>query len=380
MLLQISKQKLLDILTIVGSAIERRHTINILSNVKIQISKDQLIATGSDLEVELKAKCTLNDGECIVEGETTIPARKLLEICKSLPPQAILKLTATEDDRCIITSGKSKFTIGTRPTDDFPMLLNGELKGVVVEVEQSELKRLFDKTAFAMAVQDVRFYLTGTLLEISPSLLKAVTTDGHRMAICETVIESNTPETKKVIIPRKGVSEIQRLVAANNKKLKLYFSNEFLHAEISQTTKDGDELTVFLTTKLIDGKFPDYSRVIPTRNDKKANLTLADFKDCLTRVAILSNEKIKGIILTFAPGELLLSARNPEQDEAIESLQIEYEDEQLEISFNGQYLIDVLNNIGHSEIEIQMASENESVLLKNPSDSTLTYVVMPMRA
>jgi DNA polymerase-3 subunit beta len=254
------------------------------------------------------------------------------------------------------------------------------MKGIEVNVEQGELKRLFDKTAFSMAVQDVRFYLTGTLLEIGESLLKAVTTDGHRMAICETVIESNTPGIQKVIIPRKGVNEIQRLMTAQNKKIKLYFTNEFLHAEIDQTTKDGEEFTVFLTTKLIDGKYPDYARVIPIGNDKKSLIPLIDFKDCLARVAILSNEKIKGIILTFEPGELLLAARNPEQDEATETLAIDYEDDPLEISFNAQYLIDVLANIGHSEVELQMATENKSILVKNPSDSTLTYVVMPMRA
>lgn len=379
MQLHITKQKLLDILNLVSSAIERRHTIPILANAKLQISKDEMIITGSDLEVELVGKCALTQGECIKEGETTIPARKLLEICKSLPPQASIKLTVTDGDRCIITSGKSKFTIGTRPTDDFPVLFNGELNGIEVNVEQSELKRLFDKTAFSMAVQDVRFYLTGTLLEIDESFLKAVTTDGHRMAMCETTITSTATEKKQVILPRKGVGELQRLMTSNDKNIKLYFSNEFLHAQINQTTKDGEEYSISLTTKLIDGKFPDYNRVIPIGNNKNALIPLDEFKNCLTRVAILSNEKIKGIVLTFEPGELLLAARNPEQDEAIESLTVDYEDDVLEISFNAQYLLEVLNNISHPEVEIQMATETKSVLIKNPADSTQTYVVMPMR-
>ena len=204
MRLKIAKESLLNVLSHVVGAVERRHTLNILSNVKVQVSQASLTITGSDLEVELVASTTLAEGACLQAGETTVPARKLMDICKSLPTAALIDLQITEDQRCILKSGNSRFVLGTLPAEDYPLLTTENTQGTQVAVTQRELKRLFEKTAFAMAVQDVRFYLTGTLLEIDNNQLRAVTTDGHRLALCETVASSNATQLIQAIVPRKA--------------------------------------------------------------------------------------------------------------------------------------------------------------------------------
>ena len=381
MRLKIAKESLLNVLSHVVGAVERRHTLNILSNLKIQVTAEALIVTGSDLEVELVASTQLAEGACLQAGETTVPARKLIDICKSLPSAALIDLQITDDQRCILKSGNSRFVLGTLPADDYPLLNTENTQGTQVTVTQRELKRLFEKTAFAMAVQDVRFYLTGTLLEIDANQLRAVTTDGHRLALCETAAQSTATQPIQAIVPRKAVAELQRLLSVEDEQLSLLIGRELLNVTIRMASRDKEQadITVRFTTKLIDGKFPDYRRVIPRGGDKNVIIAHDVFKQSLQRVAILSNEKLRGVFLNFNAGSLQLRANNPEQDEAIEDLAIQYADAPLEMSFNAQYLIEVLGVLDGEDVSMTMTQANQSVLVQDPSHTDQTYVVMPMR-
>lgn len=381
MRLKIAKESLLNVLSHVVGAVERRHTLNILSNVKIQTTLQALTITGSDLEVELVASTTLADGACIEAGETTVPARKLVEICKSLPSAALIDLQITEDQRCILKSGNSRFVLGTLPAEDYPLLSTENSLGTQVQVTQRELKRLFEKTAFAMAVQDVRFYLTGTLLEIDQNQLRTVTTDGHRLALCEVLASSTATSSIQAIVPRKAVGELQRLLSIEDEQLTLLIGRELLNVTINTPSRDKEQgdITVRFTTKLIDGKFPDYRRVIPRGGDKHVLIAHDVFKQSLQRVAILSNEKLRGVFLNFSQDTLQLRANNPEQDEASEDLVIQYQDAPLEMSFNAQYILDVLSVLDGDDVRMSMTEANQSVLVQDPAHPDQTYVVMPMR-
>lgn len=381
MRLKIAKESLLNILSHVVGVVERRHTLNILSNVKIQASQEALTITGSDLEVELVASMPFVNGACIQAGETTVPARKLMDICKSLPTAALVDLQITEDQRCILKSGNSRFVLGTLPAEDYPLLTTETTQGTQVQVTQRELKRLFEKTAFAMAVQDVRFYLTGTLLEIDTQQLRAVTTDGHRLAMCETNAQSTATQALQAIVPRKAVAELQRLLSVEDEALTVLIGRELLNVTIGMPSRDKEqgEVTVRFTTKLIDGKFPDYRRVIPRGGDKTVTIGHDVFKQSLQRVAILSNEKLRGVFLNFYTDTLQLRANNPEQDEAIEDLTIEYQHNSLEMSFNAQYLLDVLGALDGDDVSMTMTEANQSVLVQDLQHQDQVYVVMPMR-
>lgn len=381
MRLKIAKESLLNVLSHVVGAVERRHTLNILSNLKIQVTAQVLTVTGSDLEVELVASMPLNEGACLQAGETTVPARKLIDICKSLPSAALVDLQITEDQRCILKSGNSRFVLGTLPAEDYPLLSTENSQGTQVTVTQRELKRLFEKTAFAMAVQDVRFYLTGTLLEIDANQLRAVTTDGHRLALCETAAQSTAAQPIQAIVPRKAVGELQRLLSVEDDQLSLLIGRELLNVTITVPNRDKEQgdTTVRFTTKLIDGKFPDYRRVIPRGGDKHVIIAHDVFKQSLQRVAILSNEKLRGVFLNFNADSLQLRANNPEQDEAIEDLAIQYADAPMEMSFNAQYLLEVLGVLDGDDVSMSMTEANQSVLVQDPSHTDQTYVVMPMR-
>lgn len=381
MRLKIAKESLLNVLSHVVGAVERRHTLNILSNLKIQVTAQALTVTGSDLEVELVASMPLNEGACLQAGETTVPARKLIDICKSLPSAALVDLQITEDQRCILKSGNSRFVLGTLPAEDYPLLSTENSQGTQVTVTQRELKRLFEKTAFAMAVQDVRFYLTGTLLEIDANQLRAVTTDGHRLALCETAAQSTAAQPIQAIVPRKAVGELQRLLSVEDDQLSLLIGRELLNVTITVPNRDKEQgdTTVRFTTKLIDGKFPDYRRVIPRGGDKHVIIAHDVFKQSLQRVAILSNEKLRGVFLNFNADLLQLRANNPEQDEAIEDLAIQYADAPMEMSFNAQYLLEVLGVLDGDDVSMSMTEANQSVLVQDPAHTDQTYVVMPMR-
>ena len=384
MRLKISKDLLLNVLSHVVGAVERRHTLSILSNIKLQVTKQQLTVTGSDLEVELVASAQLVAGACLQAGETTVPARKLVDICKSLPNAALIDLQVTDDQRCIIKSGNSRFVVGTLPAEDYPLLAsNGIVAGESVQVAQSELKKLLDKTAFAMAVQDVRFYLTGTLIEVEAGQLRAVTTDGHRLALSETSAVFEGSNTLQAIVPRKAVGELQRLLTIDEQPLTLIIGRELMNVSITlpgrDKEKEGNDIVVRFTTKLIDGKFPDYRRVLPRHGTKIVLINHDLFRHSLQRVSILSNEKLRGVFLVFKNNELQLKANNPEQDEAVEDLAISYEGDSLEMSFNAQYLLDVMGVLNGDEVQLTLSEANASALVQDPTTNSSLYVVMPMR-
>lgn len=379
MRLKISKEQLLNVLSHVLGAVERRHTLNILSNIKFQVTQEQLTVIGSDLEVELVASTALDAGACIEAGETTVPARKLADICKSLPNAALIDLQVNAEQRCILSSGKSRFVLSTLPAEEYPLLAStGVVQGETIQVAQTELKKLLDKTAFAMAVQDVRFYLTGTLIEAGEGKLRAVTTDGHRLALSETTANLSSNNTLQAIVPRKAVGELQRLLTQEDHQLSVVIGRELMNVSIQIAGKEHD-VTVQFTTKLIDGKFPDYRRVLPRHGNKIVTVEHDVFRQSLQRVAILSNEKLRGVFLNYTADELQLRANNPEQDEAVDDVAIQYGGEPLEMSFNAQYLLDVLNVLDGEGVQMTLSEANASALIQDPTVEHNLYVVMPMR-
>ena len=388
MKLKITKDLFLRALSQVSSAVERRHTLPILSNLKLDVTATHLTLTASDLEVELVAVIPLPEGACLEAGATTLSARKLNDICKSLPAAALIDLQTTDDRRCQLKSGSSRFMLGTLPAEDFP-LLNGGLgdalaAGTKLQIDQRDLKRLLDKTAFAMAVQDVRFYLTGMLFEASEGLLRTVTTDGHRLAMLEASAVLEGSASVQAIVPRKGVLELQRLLGTDENQLSILLGREFLSVSLTQASKEKEgqassDIEIRFTTKLIDGKFPDYRRVIPKNGDKVMQVELDEFKHTLQRVAILSNEKLRGVFLQLNDHNMQMRANNAEQDEAVEDLHINYQGTPLEMSFNAQYLLDILNVLDGTTFQMTLSDANASALVQDPAAGGATYVVMPMR-
>jgi DNA polymerase III subunit beta len=381
MKLNISKDLFLKVLSQVAGAVERRHTLAVLSNVKLEVTDQQLTLTASDLEVELIASVALPAGACVDAGATTLSARKLMDLIKSLPQAAMISLQAGDDQRCQLRSGSSRFVLGTLPAEDFPLLGDSNHQGAHVRIGQTAFKQLLDKTAFAMAVQDVRFYLTGMLLEAGEGQLRTVTTDGHRLALSETTAELDAQaSTIQAIVPRKGVIELQRLLSAEENELDLVVGREFLTVSLQVNAgKDDTPVQIKFTTKLIDGKFPDYRRVIPRNGTKVVQVDLESFRQTLQRVAILSNEKLRGVFLNFNDQNMQLRANNPEQDEAVEDLPIAYSGDALEMSFNAQYLLDIMSVLGAQNVQMTLSEANASVLVQDPTVEDSMYVVMPMR-
>ena len=383
MKLKISKEQMLILLNSVGSVVDKRGNIPVLANIKISVFNDKVTLVGSDLEVELIASMKLEKGSCIQEGETTLPAKKLIDIFKALPSKSTATIELTTPERCTVSSRPSKFTLGTLPADIYPLISENNSSAqepLCIQIPQYELKRLFEKTSFAMAVQDVRYYLTGILLDYDSEILKAVATDGHRLAFCEASVTANSRDNRQVIVPKKGVAELQRITGHVEDVIQLILNREYLHMNITHKSKDDSaDIEIKMTTKLIDGKFPDYRRVIPRNNHKQAILPCLEFKQTLNRAAILSNEKLRGLNLSFEGTILTIQARNADQDEAIDHLDIKYEDAPMSIAFNGTYLTDALSCIDSEEIVLEMGEENQSILVKNPVDPTCCYVVMPMR-
>ena len=311
MQLSINRESLLKAINLIAKAADKRHNMVILGNIKLQLSESELILTASDLEVELTSKLKLPAGACIEAGTTTLPAIKLKDICKSLPAQAQINLTTQENERCLLTSGKSRFTLGTLPSEDYPSLGNPE-NITALTISRSRLIDLIHKTQFAMAIQDVRYYLTGMLFDVSQQQLTTVATDGHRLALARSVIDIDSDLNMQAILPRKAVIELERLATELGKMLgdkdnnvTLSFGREFLQVslpfgEVDSTGQVSTDLMVTFTARLIDGKFPDYRRVMPSNTDKLALFSKEKMTDVLRRVAILSNEKSRGVVFNFA--------------------------------------------------------------------------------
>ena len=358
------REAILSPLQAVIGVVERRQTMPILANVLIAGRDDQLSLTATDLEVELVARTKVNLQQA---GEITLPGRKLLDIIRALPEKASVTVSI-EGERATVRSGKSRFTLTTLPASDFPTV--DDIKAQqTLRVDQQMLRRLLDKTHFSMAQQDVRYYLNGMLLEIAGNVLRTVATDGHRLAYCETVLESPSAAGQQVIVPRKGVLELQRLLGGDG-AVELAVGSNHVRAQIGE---------IRFTSKLIDGRFPEYGRVIPADPPKQIKADRDTLRSALQRAAILSNEKYRGIRLALKANTLILQSHNPEQEEAEEELEVAYTGEEVEIGFNVNYLLDALAAVDGNEVQIGLTDANNSCLLSAPNVLTAKYVVMPMR-
>ncbi|MCP1314147.1 MULTISPECIES: DNA polymerase III subunit beta [unclassified Halomonas] len=362
----ISREALLRPLTLVAGVVERRQTLPVLSNVLIQVEGDQVALTGTDLEVELVGRTVASQVE--QEGGATVPARKLMDICKSLPEQSEIQL-ALEEGRAVLRSGRSRFTLSTLPVAEFPNIEDGA-SSQELSIPRGTLKHLIEATSFAMAQQDVRYYLNGMLLDIQNHLLRAVATDGHRLAMCSRQTEVAVAEPQKMIVPRKGILELSRLLDDSDEPVSLTLGATHLRAHTGDFT---------FTSKLIDGKFPDYERVVPKNGDKVLIADRAELRQVLSRTAILSNEKYRGVRLYLEEGNLKVMANNPEQEEAEENVAIEYTGPGMEVGFNVGYLVDVLAVLDEERVQMTLADPNSSALLEEPGGGDALYVVMPMR-
>lgn len=362
----IAREDFLTPLQLVSGAVEKRHTLPILSNVLIKVEEGSLWLTGTDLEVELIASTALTGD--VVDGEVTVPARKLFDICRSLAPEAMIEI-GVDGNKVLVKSGRSRYTLSTLPADDYPNLEDWEGE-IEFEISQKNLRSLIEKTHFSMAQQDVRYYLNGLSLELEGDLIRSVATDGHRLALSKHTLDGATFPTNQVIIPRKGVMEILRLIGDEDASLKIQIGANHIRLYSSE---------FIFTSKLVDGRFPDYRRVLPRDGDKTVLADKALLKDALTRASILSNEKFRGIRLDLSSGEVQITANNPEQEEAVEVIDVDYQGDSLEIGFNVAYLIDVLAAIDDETIKLTLADSNSSALVEAQSTDKCLYVVMPMR-
>jgi DNA polymerase-3 subunit beta len=360
------RENLLKPLQAVQGVVERRQTLPILANFLLTIKDGRLSITGTDMELELVASTELPDAEA---GEVTVPARKLVDICRSLPADAEIHLEV-DGERAQVRSGRSRFTLATLPAVDYPSSdsLTGELR---VTVKEGQLRRLLELTHFAMAHQDVRYYLNGLLLDIGEGLLRAVATDGHRLAIAEIPVETGDT-ARQVIVPRKGISELLRLLGNGDAEVTIDVGSNAIQITLPE---------VRLTSKLIDGKFPDYRRVVPKveDSDKTVVVDRERVRQALTRAAILSNDKYRAVRLCLEPNVLRVVANNPEQEEAEDEVEVVYEGEGLEIGFNVSYLIDALTALPGEEAEIHLGDSSSSCLITPKGEGDCQYVVMPMR-
>lgn len=361
----VSREAFLKPLQLVVGVVERRQTLPILSNVLISLQGSALSMTGTDLEVEIVGLSELDTGG--EEGDITVPARKLLDICRSLPEAAEIQFSVA-GGKATLKSGRSKFTLTTLPAEEFPSVESGA-DDLEFALTTDTLKALIDATSFAMAQQDVRYYLNGMLLEVSLNNIRLVATDGHRMALCDGESEVDTAEKTSVILPRKGVVELARLLADDD-NIQMAIGSS--HVRIS-----GADFR--FTSKLVDGAYPDYQRVLPKGGDKVVVGDREELKQAFARTSILSNEKYRGVRLQLSPGSLKMVANNPEQEEAEEVVNVNYDGEELELGFNVSYLLDVLNVMSGTSVRFTLLDANSSALIEDPASPDAVYVVMPMR-
>jgi len=359
------RETLLKPLQIVSSVVERRQTSPILANTLLSISGKQLTLTGTDLEVEMIATTEV---DCDEDGDITLPARKLLDLCKTLPDGAKIDINI-EKDRATIRSGRSRFTLATLPAVEYPNIEPIEAP-VSLRLPQAQLKQLIENTQFAMAQQDVRYYLNGLLLEISPKGVTTVATDGHRLAYSRVETETGVDDTRQVIIPRKGVVELHRLLETDETPVEIQIGKNHIRLILPSVT---------FTSKLIDGKFPDYQQVIPSNPGRSVVANRDNLHQVFNRIAVLSNEKFRGMRLQLEQNLLRASVHNPEQEEAEEEIEVNYGGEEFEIGFNIGYFMDALSAIRGDEVSISFTDSNHSCLVQGLKDDQSRYVIMPMR-
>lgn len=361
----IQREALLKPLQQVVGVVERRQTLPVLANLLVNVASGRVALTGTDLEVEMVASAEAQDTEA---GEITIPARKLFDICRALPDGVRIDLKQTAE-RVTLNAGRSRFTLATLPATEFPVIENIELVDRV-SLSEATLKDLMDRTAFAMAHQDVRYYLNGMLLDLRENSLRCVATDGHRLAMAETSVDAKASTRRQIIIPRKGVLELQGLFESGDGTVELEFGRNHLRV------RRGD---VQFTSKLIDGRFPDYEAVIPIGADKEVRAVREEFRGSLQRAAILSNEKYRGVKLDVSLNKLRIVAHNPEQEEAIEELEVKTGVAELSVGFNVNYILDALGALRGEEVVICLRDGQSSCLLRSSDSEASRHVIMPLR-
>lgn len=349
----------------VSGTLGGRASLPILGNLLIKVEDNQLSMTATDLEVELISRVTL-EGD-FEAGSITVPARKFLDICRGLPDSAVITVLL-EGDRIQVRSGRSRFSLATLPANDFPNIEDWQSE-VEISLTQAELRGLIEKTQFSMANQDVRYYLNGMLFEIDGSTLRSVATDGHRMAVSQTELGADFAH-KQIILPRKGVLELVKLLDDPEQSVVLQIGSSNLRADVNNFV---------FTSKLVDGRFPDYRRVMPQSTNKVLLANCDELRQCFSRAAILSNEKFRGVRVNLDDNEMRITANNPEQEEAEEVLDVTFEGDAIEIGFNVSYILDVLNTLRCDNVRISMSDANASALVENAEDDSAMYVVMPIR-
>ena len=361
----LQREVLLKPLAQVVNVVERRQTLPVLANLLVKVRAGELSLTGTDLEVEMVARTSVEDAQ---DGEITIPARKLFEIIRALPDGS--KVTVSQSgDKVTVQAGRSRFSLASLPANDFPSVDEAEATERVT-VPEASLKELIERTAFAMAQQDVRYYLNGLLFDLREGILRCVATDGHRLALCEAKLEDAAASKRQIIVPRKGVQELQRLLEGGDRSLELELGRSHIRVKRDDVT---------FTSKLIDGKFPDYEAVIPIGADREVKIEREVFRAALQRASILSNEKYRGVRVEVSPGQLKISAHNPEQEEAQEEIEAETHVDGLAIGFNVNYLLDALSALRDEHVVLFLRDANSSALLRGADSVHCRHVVMPLR-
>jgi DNA polymerase-3 subunit beta len=362
---KIEREMLLESLTTVTSVVERRQTLPILANVFIRLKGSQLTLVGTDLEVEISVDTEALSGE---DGECTVTARKLLDICRALPETAIIDFSG-ESDKAKLRSGRSRFTLQALPPTDFPRLDAGSWEERF-KMPQSALKSLFDRTGFSMAQQDVRYFLNGVLLELDQNTITAVATDGHRLARSRATLANSVSSQRQIIVPRKAVVELGRFLGEGSDEVTVEINANHIRLTRPRAT---------LVSKLIDGKFPDYKAVMSQVLNQKMVTDRQKFYEVLARTAVLTNEKYRGIRLELSEGSLKLSAHNPEHEEATDEIPVDYGGSKIEIGFNVTYLMDALKALSTDTVEAELQDSNTGCMLHEPGDDDTLYLIMPMR-
>jgi len=364
--LKAAQEKFLSALQAVSGIVERRHTLPILANVLIRKTGPTIEFTTSDLEIQVRTSVEL--GGDASNFATTVGARKVIDILRSLPADQMVTLSATQS-KLTLVGGKSRFTLQTMPADDFPLVQESADFGPMFSVPQKTLRNLISQVHFAMAVHDIRYYLNGILFVAEGKSLTLVATDGHRLALAQATLDSDIPK-QEVILPRKTVLELQRLLRDDDTAIELRFAPN--QAKFSFAGME-------FVSKLVEGKFPDYNRVIPKNHKNKVTLGRSPLLQSLQRAAILTSDKFKGVRVNIEPGTLRIASSNAEQEEAMEELEIDYGGDAIEIGFNVTYLIDALTNMGQEMVTVELQDTNSSALITVPDQAGFKYVVMPMR-
>ncbi|HHB91810.1 MAG TPA: DNA polymerase III subunit beta [Thioploca sp.] len=368
MYFEISRKELLPPLKMIIGVVEQRQTSQILANTLIEVKDNRLYLTATDAEVEVACNLLLESNISVdSNGETTLPARKFFDICKSLSDTTTIQVTS-ENNQATIKAGKSKFKLQTLPAIDFPDRPKLQ-EQTNFTISQRNLKNLLYKTSFCVAVNDVRYYLNGLLLEIANGKISLIGTDGHRMAAAQ--LDFDTETDAKVIIPRKAVLELSKLLTDSDDEIKISFDDNHILFKLNDSLE--------ISSKLIDGTFPDWQNVIPAEPDKIVVIETNILKQALTRAVILSNEKYKGVRLALTNNQLNISAKNSYQEEAEEVIEVEYTGDDLEIGFNGTYLLDAINIVSTNMVQIALSDSNSSCLITEKNNDNGKFIVMPMR-